>query len=67
MKISVQLYTLRDLVGVDMPGTLKKLKAIGYPAAELAGYGNLKSPADVRAAFDAAGWSSAEHMPDTTG
>ncbi|HEX8339460.1 MAG TPA: sugar phosphate isomerase/epimerase [Tepidisphaeraceae bacterium] len=55
MKISVQLYTLRDLLAVDMPAVLKKLKAIGYPAAELAGYGNLKSAAEVREAFDAAG------------
>ncbi|HYO24613.1 MAG TPA: sugar phosphate isomerase/epimerase, partial [Lacipirellulaceae bacterium] len=53
--IGVQLYTLRDLTAKDMPGTLKAVAAMGYGAVELAGYGNLKSAAEVKKALDAAG------------
>ncbi len=55
LPISVQLYTLRDLVSQDLAGTLKSLNKIGFGAAELAGFGNLKSAADVKKAFDDAG------------
>ena len=55
LPISVQLYTLRDLTAKDLPGVLKSLNKIGYGAAELAGYGNLKSAAEVKKAFDDAG------------
>jgi len=52
---SVQLYTLRDAVSKDFAGTLKKLSQIGYKAGELAGYGDLKTAAETRKAFDANG------------
>ena len=39
--IAVQLYTLRDAVEKDIKRTLQKVKAIGYTAVELAGYGGL--------------------------
>ena len=55
MNISVQLYTLRDQVQADLPGVLKALKKIGYAGAELAGYGSLKTAAEVKKAFDDAG------------
>jgi sugar phosphate isomerase/epimerase len=55
LPISVQLYTLREAVSVDLPGVLKSLKKIGYAGSELAGFGNLKSAADVKKAFDDAG------------
>ncbi|GAA4071079.1 sugar phosphate isomerase/epimerase [Actinomadura miaoliensis] len=35
--ISVQLYTLRDLLSQDVEGTLRSLAAIGYRKVELAG------------------------------
>ncbi len=55
LNISVQLYTLRDATSIDLPGVLKAVKKIGYTGAELAGYGNLKTAAEVRKAFDDAG------------
>jgi sugar phosphate isomerase/epimerase len=35
--IGIQLYTVRDAVAKDLPGTLKQLAAIGYREVELAG------------------------------
>ena len=55
LPISVQLYTLRDLTAKDMPGTLKRLAAIGYRYVEIAGFGNLTSAAEMRKALDDAG------------
>jgi sugar phosphate isomerase/epimerase len=40
-QISLQLYTVREETARDMPGTLRKISEIGYPAVELAGYGGL--------------------------
>src|SRR5687768_13144954 len=51
----VQLYTLRDLTAKDMAGTLKKVSEIGYKTVELAGYGNLKTPQEMKKALDDAG------------
>ncbi len=53
--LSIQMYTLRDLTATDLPGVVKRLKAIGYAGVELAGYGNLKSAAEVKKAVDDAG------------
>ena len=62
-QISLQLYTVRDLTSVDMPGTLRKLSEIGYTAVEFAGYGGL-SPRDLRAALDDNGLrASGAHVP----
>lgn len=55
LEIGLQLYTLRDLAARDLPGTLKQVAQIGYPAVELAGYGNLKTTAEVKKALDDAG------------
>lgn len=50
-QISLQLYTVRELTAQDMPGTLRRISEIGYPAVELAGYGGL-SPEDLRKVLD---------------
>jgi sugar phosphate isomerase/epimerase len=55
LPIAVQLYTLRDLTKTDFAGTLREVKKIGYAGVELAGYGNLKTAAEVRKACDDAG------------
>jgi sugar phosphate isomerase/epimerase len=55
MEISVQLYTVRDRTESDMPGTLQELAQIGYRYVELAGYGSLKSAAEMKKAMDDAG------------
>src|SRR5258708_37818740 len=62
--ISVQLYTLRSLLDVDFPGTLKQIAKIGYRNVELAGFGNLKTAVEARQAIDDAGLSvSGAHLP----
>src|SRR4051812_16138078 len=55
LPIAVQLYTVRDLTAKDFAGTLKEVAKIGYVAVEMAGYGDLKTPADAREALDDAG------------
>jgi sugar phosphate isomerase/epimerase len=37
-KVGIQLYTLRDLMNADVPGTLAKVAAAGYKEVEFAGY-----------------------------
>ena len=44
-KISVQLYSCKDVIKGDFIGTLKKIAAIGYQGVEFAGYGDI--PADI--------------------
>jgi len=36
-QIALQLYTVRDLTAVDLPGTLRAVATAGYRAVELAG------------------------------
>lgn len=36
--VGIQLYTLRDAMSADLPGTLKKVSDSGYKNLELAGY-----------------------------
>jgi sugar phosphate isomerase/epimerase len=55
MNVSVQLYTVRDLLAKDFAGTVKQVAQIGYKAVEMAGYGNLKSAAEAKKALDDAG------------
>jgi sugar phosphate isomerase/epimerase len=55
LPISLQLYTVRDLTTKDFAGTVKKVATIGYRAVELAGYGNMRTPADAKKALDDAG------------
>jgi sugar phosphate isomerase/epimerase len=40
--IGLQLYTIRDAMGKDVPGSLKKVSDIGYKYVELAGYADGK-------------------------
>ncbi|HTJ32307.1 MAG TPA: sugar phosphate isomerase/epimerase [Dactylosporangium sp.] len=53
-QISVQLYTLRDQLNVDLDGSLAELRRIGYTRIEHAGFVG-RSAAQFRAALDAAG------------
>lgn len=55
LPLSIQLYTLRDQTAKDFAGTLMELGKLGYKGVELAGYGNLKTAAEVRKAADDAG------------
>src|SRR6185503_15795029 len=46
--IGIQLYTVRDQMRADMPGTLARIAEIGYKEVEFAGYFG-RSPAQVKA------------------
>jgi sugar phosphate isomerase/epimerase len=54
LPIGIQLYSLGDLPRTDLAGTLKQIAGMGYKTVELAGYLG-KTPAQLRAAFDAVG------------
>ena len=50
-KVGVQLYSIRDLCGKDLVGTLKTVKGIGYAGVEFAGtYG--KSAKELKQILD---------------
>ncbi|MDQ7904920.1 sugar phosphate isomerase/epimerase [Phytohabitans sp. ZYX-F-186] len=53
-RISVQLYTLRDQLALDLDGTLAALRRIGYTRVEHAGFVG-RTAAQFRAALDRAG------------
>jgi len=40
--VGLRLYTVRDAISADLPGTLKKLSDIGFKNLELAGYADAK-------------------------
>ena len=46
-RIGLQLYTVRDLMKADMPGTLARVAAIGYKEVEFDGYFG-RTPRQVR-------------------
>lgn len=47
-KVGLQLYTVRDLMKADLPGTLAQVASLGYKEVEFAGYFG-RSPAEIRA------------------
>ncbi|MBS1705464.1 MAG: sugar phosphate isomerase/epimerase [Armatimonadetes bacterium] len=49
--IAVQLYSVRDHMEKDVPGTLKRVAELGYAGVEFAGYFNY-SAADLRKMLD---------------
>ena len=55
--IGIQLYTVRDQMAVDVPGTLQRLAEIGYREVEFAGYFD-HSPEEIRLFLDDLGLSS---------
>lgn len=46
-RIGLQLYTVRDQMKADLPGTLSRVAAVGYKEVEFAGYFG-RSPAEIR-------------------
>ena len=53
-RIGIQLYTVRDRMAADLPGTLQKIAQIGYDEVEFAGYFE-HTPAQIKGFLDAAG------------
>ena len=52
--IGVQLYTVRDLMEVDVAHTLERVAAVGYDEVEFAGYFE-HTPAQIRGLLDQSG------------
>jgi sugar phosphate isomerase/epimerase len=48
LPIGIQLYTVRDQLAKDVPGTLKQVAAIGYKEVEIDGFYG-RTPAELRA------------------
>jgi sugar phosphate isomerase/epimerase len=46
-RVGLQLYTVRDLMKADVPGTIARVAAIGYKEVEFAGYFG-RTPAQIR-------------------
>ena len=53
-QIALQLYTVRRLMAVDLPGTLRAVAAAGFRAVELAGLPET-SPGELARLLDATG------------
>ena len=56
-RIGIQLYSVRDLMQRDMPGTLARIAEIGYKDVEFAGYFG-RTAADVRQLLERNGLGS---------
>lgn len=62
-KIGIQLYTVRDQMADDVPGTLQRLAEIGYKEVEFAGYFDHPA-ADIRSMLSDLGLTSpSAHVP----
>jgi sugar phosphate isomerase/epimerase len=63
MKIGIQLYTIRDVIGGDPQAALDKIARAGYDGVEFAGYFDWKADR-LKAALDAAGLvACGSHVP----
>ena len=62
-QISLQLYTVREETARDMPGTLRQISEIGYPAVEFAGFGDLSSQNLATITGDLGLRASGAHVP----
>jgi sugar phosphate isomerase/epimerase len=56
-KVGLQLYTVRDLMKADLPGTLRKVAQVGYKEVEFAGYFG-RTPAQIKALLKQNGLTS---------
>lgn len=62
-RIGLQLYSVRDLMKADLPGTLAKVAAIGYKEVEFAGYFG-RTPTQIRELLRRDGLTSpSTHLP----
>src|SRR5215216_4755885 len=66
-QISLQLYTVREETARDMPGTLREISDIGYPAVEFAGYGGLAPGTSKPSSTTSASEPPASTFPWTPG
>ncbi len=52
--VAIQLYSVRDAMNADIPGTLRALADMGYEGVEFAGYGDRSGP-ELKALLDECG------------
>ena len=65
-KIGIQLYSVRDMMKADLPGTLRKVAAVGYKEVEFAGYFG-RTPAQIKELLKKNGLTSpSTHIPIET-
>jgi sugar phosphate isomerase/epimerase len=65
-KIGLQLYSVRDMMKADLPGTLRKVAAVGYKEVEFAGYFG-RTPAQIKELLKKNGLTSpSTHIPIET-
>jgi sugar phosphate isomerase/epimerase len=62
-QISLQLYTVREETARDMPGTLRRISEIGYPAVEFAGFGGENAEDLSNILYDLGLRASGAHVP----
>ena len=62
-RVGLQLFTVRDRMARDVPGTLAAVAAIGYREVETAGTGDLSPQAFAAALTDAGLTAPAAHIP----
>lgn len=53
-RIGIQLYTVRDRMAEDVPGTLERIAEIGYDEVEFAGYFD-STPSEIKGVMDSLG------------
>jgi sugar phosphate isomerase/epimerase len=62
--IGLQLYSLRDTLAIDFPGTISKVAAMGYTGVETAGFPVNMTPKEVKKIFDELGLKvTSSHSP----
>jgi sugar phosphate isomerase/epimerase len=65
-RVGLQLYSIRDLMKADMPGTLARVAAVGYKEVEFAGYFG-RTPREVHEMLEKYHLSSpSTHLPFDT-
>lgn len=63
LPVGLQLYSVRDFMASDLPGTLKKVKEIGYDYVEPAGLCGVSAEAFKKALDDAGLKAICAHVP----
>lgn len=63
LPVGIQLYTVRNVIGTDTPGTLKQLHDIGYREVETAGFGKYSAKEFGQFIRDAGLSCPSAHLP----
>lgn len=61
-RVSLQMWSLRDLTKVDFSGTIREVAKLGFAGVETAGFGSLEAPAAAQVIRDAGLTVSGMHV-----